>query len=182
MPISQERQSERDSQRRQLLVRAARECFLQYGYAKTSLDDIAQSAGISRPLIYRKFKNKDALHAAVLESFFEGRDAQVESALAARGSKKEKLARVYELLLVEPWDERASAPMAHELDALSATLHPELEAKRQRLLLKFTQAVLGAKELSELFMLAASGLTSDRPATKILRRRMELLAGQFADA
>ena len=31
-------------------------CFLQFGYAKTSMDDVASNANLSRPLIYLRFK------------------------------------------------------------------------------------------------------------------------------
>jgi AcrR family transcriptional regulator len=39
--------------RRLSILQAARWCFLNFGFAKTSLDDIAKRAGISRTLLYR---------------------------------------------------------------------------------------------------------------------------------
>ncbi len=35
------------------VLQAARWCFLNFGFAKTSLDDIGKRAGISRTLLYR---------------------------------------------------------------------------------------------------------------------------------
>ncbi len=63
---------DREDERRQAILDGAHACFLQYGFAKTSLDDIAQRAGISRPLIYRKFKNKEDILAALYDVKLDG--------------------------------------------------------------------------------------------------------------
>lgn len=100
--------------------------------------------------------------------------------LDGRGSKRAKLLRVYELLLLEPWEELSGTPMFAEFFAACARLLPSVEARHQRLRLKLTQALLGDKELSELFMLAADGLQADLPKAPVLRRRLELLVERFA--
>ncbi|WP_257460587.1 TetR/AcrR family transcriptional regulator [Archangium lipolyticum] len=161
------------------ILEAAQECFLQFGFAKTSLDDIARRAGISRPLIYRKFKNKEDIFAALFEHMFEGRYPRAEQVLLGPGSKQDKLMKVCEILLLEPWDQLVGAPMAAEFYEACERLLPEVEARHQRLWLKYTQAVLESKELSELFMLAVDGLQSDLPATRVLRRRLQLLIERF---
>ncbi|MGH1403450.1 MAG: TetR/AcrR family transcriptional regulator [Alphaproteobacteria bacterium] len=45
--------------------------FLRYGYRKTSLDDIAQSVGVSRQTLYQRYKNKENLFKSALEAEFE---------------------------------------------------------------------------------------------------------------
>lgn len=45
---------------------AAEECFDRYGVAKTTMDDIAKSAGVSRPTVYRHFEDRDSLILAVV--------------------------------------------------------------------------------------------------------------------
>jgi AcrR family transcriptional regulator len=40
--------------------------------AKSSLEDIAKEAAVSRPLIYRKFKSKEEIFGAVLEDLYSG--------------------------------------------------------------------------------------------------------------
>ncbi len=47
---------------------AARATLLRFGFAKTSIDDIAREAKLSRLLIYRKFKNKEEILAAAFEA------------------------------------------------------------------------------------------------------------------
>jgi TetR/AcrR family transcriptional regulator, transcriptional repressor of aconitase len=169
----------RDAMRRKVILEAARDCFLQFGFSKTSLDDIAQRANLSRTLIYRKFKNKDDIFAALYDFLFEERYPKAEQVLAGPGSKRDKLLQVYELLLVEPWSELAGAPMAAEFYDACARLFPEVDAKHERLRLKYTQALLETKEIAELFMLAVEGLVSDLPPVRTLRRRLQLLAERF---
>lgn len=47
--------------RRESILQAAADVFLRYGYKKTSMDDLARAAGLSRQGLYLHFANKDAL-------------------------------------------------------------------------------------------------------------------------
>ncbi len=55
---------------KQNIVKTALELFLQNGYEKTSMNDIARKVGITKPAIYHHFKNKDELFREVLSIFF----------------------------------------------------------------------------------------------------------------
>lgn len=55
------------SDRRALLLEAARESFAEGGYHRTSLEGIAERAGVSKALLYEHFSSKRELHAAMLE-------------------------------------------------------------------------------------------------------------------
>jgi AcrR family transcriptional regulator len=57
----------RRAERRQQLLAAATQAFARAGFAATSLDDIAEAAGISRVLLYRHFESKTDLYRAVLD-------------------------------------------------------------------------------------------------------------------
>jgi AcrR family transcriptional regulator len=57
----------RRAQRREQLLAAATQAFARTGFAATSLDDIAEQAGISRVLLYRHFESKADLYRAVLD-------------------------------------------------------------------------------------------------------------------
>jgi len=48
------------------ILEAAGQAFIHYGYDKTTMDDIARAAGVSKSAIYARWKNKDALLEAVL--------------------------------------------------------------------------------------------------------------------
>ena len=53
---------------RQRLVDVARDLFLREGYAKTSLERVAEEAGFSKGAVYSNFGGKDDLCLAVLDS------------------------------------------------------------------------------------------------------------------
>ena len=55
----------KEDEKRQLILDAALTQFAQYGLRKTSLQDIAEHAGVSRAAIYLHFKNKDQIFRSV---------------------------------------------------------------------------------------------------------------------
>jgi len=55
-------------QKRSAIVAAARQAFLDSGYAQTSMDGIAELAEVSVKTIYRHFENKDELFSAVMQA------------------------------------------------------------------------------------------------------------------
>lgn len=56
----------RRDERRSQLIHAATVAFARAGFAATSLDDIAQQAGVTKVLIYRHFTSKADLYLGVL--------------------------------------------------------------------------------------------------------------------
>jgi AcrR family transcriptional regulator len=58
---------DRESQRRADILEAARGLYQRYGYRKTTMDDIAKAAGITKPTIYSYFKGKKDILAALVE-------------------------------------------------------------------------------------------------------------------
>jgi len=46
---------------RDRLLDAAEACLARYGASKTSMEDVAKTAGLSRATVYRYFENRDAL-------------------------------------------------------------------------------------------------------------------------
>jgi len=50
------------AQREQQLLDVSEELFLEHGYLETSIDDIARAAGVSRPIVYDHFGNKEGVY------------------------------------------------------------------------------------------------------------------------
>ena len=63
--------------RRAQLLGAAATAFLDRGFAGTSMEDVAQVAGVSRLMVYRIFESKSDLYRAVLSSVIDELAAQV---------------------------------------------------------------------------------------------------------
>lgn len=55
------------SQRRAQLLDVSREVFVALGYHATAMDDIAERAGVSKPVLYQHFPGKLELYLALLE-------------------------------------------------------------------------------------------------------------------
>ena len=54
-------------QKQTAIVQAALDLFLQQGYAATSMDSVADLAGVTKQTVYRYYPSKDALFAAAME-------------------------------------------------------------------------------------------------------------------
>ena len=63
--MSQSRQS--IEQKKQAVIQAARESFLGKGYSGTSMDTIAETAGVTKQTVYRYYPSKERLFAAVMQ-------------------------------------------------------------------------------------------------------------------
>jgi AcrR family transcriptional regulator len=59
--------SGRAARKRQRILDAAGQCFAANGFGKTTVEEIAMAAGVSKSLIYNHFRGKDELLEAVLE-------------------------------------------------------------------------------------------------------------------
>lgn len=57
--------------RREQLLQAAAAAFLERGFDGTSMETVADHAGVTRMLVYRHFESKHALYRAVLTSAIE---------------------------------------------------------------------------------------------------------------
>lgn len=53
--------------RRVQLMQVGREVFAAHGYDSTLIDDIAQRAGVSKPIVYEHFGSKEGLYAAIVD-------------------------------------------------------------------------------------------------------------------
>jgi AcrR family transcriptional regulator len=59
----------RQARKRQLILKAATELFIAYGYRKTTIDDVASAAGVAKGTVYLYYRNKAQLflHAIALQ-------------------------------------------------------------------------------------------------------------------
>ncbi len=82
----------RSPARRLAVLQAAAEAFAHGGYAATSMEDIATTAGITKLIVYRHFGTKEALYRAVLQQVFERQVelflANIAQGLEAEGSTR----------------------------------------------------------------------------------------------
>lgn len=73
------------------IINAAARCFEQYGPQRTSMDDIAEAAGISRKTLYRIFNDRPKLIQAILESRWATIAKKIQRRIAKATSFEEAL-------------------------------------------------------------------------------------------
>jgi AcrR family transcriptional regulator len=110
------------------VIDAAKRLFIDAGYPATTLEEVADAADVSLPTLYRLFRSKRVLLAAVLDTSFGGDDEPMAFAHrpAVRGARSEpdplKMVEAFARILAELM-ERTSA-ILHVL-ATAAQVDPE---------------------------------------------------------
>lgn len=165
--------------RRDTILQAARWCFLNFGYSKTSLDDIAKRAGLSRTLLYRIFSDKEDIYTAVFRHWLISRHPRAREAAAATGTPQERLFEVCRIMMIEPWADMTGAPMAGEFFEVCERLDPEVDALHRTVAYECIAAILDHDKAAEVFLLALDGQIGDEPTVPVLEQRVRLLVDNF---
>ncbi len=79
------------SERRAQLLDAAKDVFVQRGYHAAAMDEIAERAGVSKPVLYQHFPGKLDLYLALLDASIDEFDAQVRAALNSTHDNKRRV-------------------------------------------------------------------------------------------
>ena len=83
------------AQRRLQLIEVARGLFAERGFEGTSIEEIAQRAGVSKPIVYEHFGGKEGLYAVVVDREMETLLEMITSSL----SKNRSLYRIQQVAL-----------------------------------------------------------------------------------
>src|SRR5881227_1955621 len=78
-------------ERRRQLLDAALEVFVSQGYHQAAMDDIAERAGVSKPVLYQHFPGKLELYIALLDTQAEALGDAVVAALAGTTDNRERI-------------------------------------------------------------------------------------------
>lgn len=173
---------EKAAARREKILIAARWCFLNFGFSKTSFEDIAKRANLSRTLLYRIFKDKEEIFTAVFTDWLLARHPAAQQAAAASGSPYERLLNVCGMMVLEPWADMVGAPMGSEFFDVCERLDPSIDEQHRRVALECVATILGDENAAEVFLLALDGLLMDQPATDVLEQRVRILANRFVQS
>jgi AcrR family transcriptional regulator len=84
---------------RDQIVEAAREHFRRYGYAKTTVSDLAKSIRFSKAYIYKFFDSKQAIGEAISARTLSAVIATVEEAVGGATTPTDKFRRLFKVLV-----------------------------------------------------------------------------------
>ncbi len=85
----------RQARRRQLLG-AAQEVFVAQGYHAAAMDEIAERAGVSKPVLYQHFPGKLDLYMALLDESVNALTGTIRSALASTTDNKQRVSATFQ--------------------------------------------------------------------------------------
>ncbi len=115
---------------RQSLLIAARSVFSRKGYASTTLEEIAQEAGLTRGAIYWHFGSKAELYLALLDEY-SGKGGEIIQAAAAQGGTLvEILGRVF-VRMLEAMETDLALREVMEISLFKTERTPDLVAALQ---------------------------------------------------
>jgi AcrR family transcriptional regulator len=86
-------------ERREQLLDIGRSLFAQKGFDATSVEEIAQKAGVSKPVVYEHFGGKEGLYAVVVDREMRALLDSITGALTSTGHPRELLERAAFALL-----------------------------------------------------------------------------------
>src|SRR6185312_11636879 len=82
-------------ERRRQLLDAALEVFVSQGYHAAAMDDIAERAGVSKPVLYQHFPGKLELYLALLDESVDTLLDTVRDALRSNADPKQRVAATF---------------------------------------------------------------------------------------
>ena len=118
----------KESPKRARILASAAELFSQYGYRKSTMDEIAIAAGVGKGTVYLYFKDKEALLGELVLQHYQQAQQKMEQAVRSAatpraslaayfGAKKEQLRQLALLgsSRLEAINEAAKIPFVEEL-------------------------------------------------------------------
>jgi AcrR family transcriptional regulator len=181
--MSKRLNASQDDRRASILV-AAKEAFSRYGYARTSMADIAGLARISRPALYEHFSNKEDVYRSLAESLSAKALAAADAAWPASVSFEEGLAAAilakdldfFRLIHLSPHGSEIVAAHAE----VTADLHARMENQFAELVAKHAARTVSAELVGRIIARAVEGLKqgagSEKEFIASVRRFAKLVA------
>lgn len=181
---------ERDERRHHILD-AAYVCFVRHGVRRTTMEDIARAADMSRPAIYQYFRNKDDVFRRLAGRVIAEARSRARAEAASPGTLTQRLDRVLAVRLGLTQQLAQDTPHAAELFSPAAQDEYDLALSDVITVTIIEAAVqadlpLGeanAREVAELLLALARGLEHEPGrARERLRNGVALLVAGLAAA
>ncbi len=183
-----------DDGKRSLILDAAVEEFSARGFSGTSMANIADAAGMSRPALYQHFKNKSDIFVSAFTAMIDAAVDRALAELAIDQSTGERLDGMLQRFDGDLWERMAASPHSEELLATAAELavdrFPQIGARLWLGLADHLERIEAAansgdpatqrNEWIDMLKLAPKGFKSDQPSVETYRRRLRTLAHSVA--
>ncbi|MBI4850170.1 MAG: TetR/AcrR family transcriptional regulator [Nitrospirae bacterium] len=81
---------------RERLLQSALDIFNKKGYASTSVREIVEAAGVTKPVLYYYFRSKEGIYTELMTKPFEVLERMLEETAHEKQSARERVLRLYE--------------------------------------------------------------------------------------
>jgi AcrR family transcriptional regulator len=186
------------SLKRDRILKAAIDCFTQYGFKRTSMDDIAQKAGISRAALYLVFQNKEDIFITLSEQLHEDAIERASLALELKGPLVQRLMAAFEGKDRELFELVKTSPHGVELVEIDHQISGDIcDRAEQKFIQLLASAIAQAQnqgeislegiginpnECAELLRLSVYGLKKGSQSFDEYRHRLGKLISLFSAA
>jgi len=132
---------------REQIVDAAGEHFSRYGYAKTTVSDLAKSIGFSKAYIYKFFDSKEAIGEAICSKTLTGIVATVEAAVTGASTPTERFRQMFKVLVATSVGLFFNDRKLYDIAAYAASEQwPSCRVYRERIRQMLTEIVREGRE------------------------------------
>jgi AcrR family transcriptional regulator len=180
---------------RERILGAAFVLFGRYGFKRTSMENIASEAGLSRTALYLQFRNKEEIFRELAGGLHEEGLSGAEAALAAGGLLVDRLREAVEAKTLRMIEIIQASPHGSELmdekNRLCGDLAIDSERRFQRMFARAFKRADDAREIdlgaarltaadaADLFLRAVAGLKAADVPVDVYRRRLASLVRVF---
>ncbi len=126
------------SERRAQVLAAAQEVFVAAGYHAAGMDDIAECAGVSKPVLYQHFSSKLDLYLALLDAGIEELHAAYTAGLRSTSDNKVRVQRTVQAYFAFVEDPQGAFRLVFESDLIN---EPAVRERVDRADLAVAQAI-----------------------------------------
>jgi AcrR family transcriptional regulator len=161
------------AERERQMLQNAHALFAERGYAEVTMDEVAAAVGVTKPLLYNYFGNKERLYAACMAPAADAMTTAIVDAVTGAETRGDALAaglRAFFAFLAtdrEGWrvlfDETKPAHVAEYRDRLARLVSPDDAAE------PLIVAVLGAAEALGRWWLRTEAMPADAAADLLIR-------------
>lgn len=175
------------------ILKAAFEVFAAYGFRKTSMDDIARQASMSRPALYQEFKNKTDIFRGLSAGLLDHAVRAATRALQSDRPFTERFLMAVDVSMLEVHRALLSSPHGQELTGINDEIAADIDQLwRERLTDTFSAGIEAAMQKGEfesggftayqiarMFMSAMEGLRQEFSCNANIEGEAQLLVRFF---
>lgn len=155
-------------QRRAAILTQAFAAFTTYGYRRTTMDDIARAAGLSRPALYLLYRNKADIFRGCMQALMAEMRVSVAKCFTGAASTVSKVEEALNEAIIRPYRKIAETPHGTEIFDAKYDFASDLFLEWIEAVEEGVAAGLAAEQAAGHLDLEGAGVSAERMASLLL--------------